>query len=100
MKIMDMAERSLTSYNPSTLYEEIKSLALAYGLMSKFTAFIAVDAAGKTAGGHGYTVAQARVRSPRGAIRHDGGGIGLPAESRCGQGRRHRKHQPAEEGII
>ena len=71
MKIMDMADRSLwagAGVRPR-LYEDIKSLALEYGLMSKFTAFIAVDAARKTAGTHGYTVAQP-VSVPRG-VRYD-----------------------------
>ncbi len=69
MKIMDMADGSLGSRHQPRLQEEIKALALQYGLMSKFTAFIAVDASRKTAGQHGYTVAQP-VPVPHG-VRYD-----------------------------
>lgn len=36
--------------------DEIRSIALSYGLMSAYTAFIAVDASGRTAGEHGTTI--------------------------------------------
>jgi Ca-activated chloride channel family protein len=35
---------------------EVRDLALAHGLMSQFTSFVAVDASGRTAGDHGFSV--------------------------------------------
>ena len=37
--------------------QEVKTTAMEYGLMSAFTAFIAVDSSAQTAGTHGTTVA-------------------------------------------
>ena len=55
-KIADLADRS--SYEGiDDLPDQIKQVALAYGLMSQFTAFVAVDSLTKTAGNHGTTVA-------------------------------------------
>jgi Ca-activated chloride channel family protein len=58
MKIMDLADRSLWSSDRAELTDRIRSLALEYSLMSKFTAFVAVDSSRKTEGDEGYTVAQ------------------------------------------
>lgn len=56
MKIADIADRS--TYKPAAdLPQQIKNVALEYGLMSAYTAFVAVDASAKTAGDHGVTVA-------------------------------------------
>jgi Ca-activated chloride channel family protein len=56
MKIADLAERS--TYEPvADLTGQIKSTALEFGLMSSFTAFVAVDSTEKTAGDHGTSVA-------------------------------------------
>jgi Ca-activated chloride channel family protein len=55
MKIAELAKRSL--YEPNRkLPEQIKQVALDYGLMSAFTAFVAVDSTRKTAGSEGTTV--------------------------------------------
>jgi Ca-activated chloride channel family protein len=58
MKILDLADRSLWSNDRAELTDRIRRLALKYSLMSKFTAFVAVDSSRKTEGDHGYTVAQ------------------------------------------
>jgi Ca-activated chloride channel family protein len=58
MKIMELADRSLWSSDKAELTDRIRRLALKYGLMSKFTAFVAVDSSRVTAGEAGYTVAQ------------------------------------------
>jgi Ca-activated chloride channel family protein len=58
MKIMDLADRSLWSDDRAELTGRIRRLALKYGLMSKFTAFVAVDSSRITEGDHGFTVAQ------------------------------------------
>jgi len=58
MKIMDLADRSLWSADRAELTDRIRSLALEYSLMSKFTAFVAVDSSRRTEGEAGYTVAQ------------------------------------------
>jgi Ca-activated chloride channel family protein len=58
MKIMDLADRSLWSGDRAELTDRIRSLALEYSLMSKFTAFVAVDSSRRTEGEAGYTVAQ------------------------------------------
>jgi Ca-activated chloride channel family protein len=55
---MDLADRSLWSDDRAELTDRIRRLALEYGLLSKFTAFVAVDSSRKTEGDHGYTVAQ------------------------------------------
>src|SRR5258705_6009852 len=55
-KIADLADRSTWDAN-SNLAAQIKSLALEHGLMSAFTAFIAVDATRQTEGAYGTSVA-------------------------------------------
>jgi len=55
MKIADLMDES--TYTPNTeLPEQIKQVALDYGLMSAFTAFVAVDSSQQTAGTEGTTV--------------------------------------------
>lgn len=56
MKIADLADRSIWS-SDEELSGEIKRVALDFGLMSAYTAFVAVDSMTRTAGGHGTTVA-------------------------------------------
>jgi Ca-activated chloride channel family protein len=55
-KIETLGSQAIYDTNPD-LPGEIKQVALEYGLMSAYTAFIAVDSSGKTAGDHGITVA-------------------------------------------
>ncbi len=56
MKIADLFDR--TTYDRGgDLDEQIKHVALEYGLMSAYTAFVAVDSLNRTAGDHGTTVA-------------------------------------------
>ena len=55
-KIETLGSRATYDTNPD-LPGEIKQVALEYGLMSAYTAFIAVDSSRKTAGDHGITVA-------------------------------------------
>ena len=55
-RIEDLATQSTYDANPGLPYE-IKQVALQYGLMSAYTAFIAVDSTRTTAGDHGVTVA-------------------------------------------
>jgi Ca-activated chloride channel family protein len=55
MKIAHLADQSLAGPNEN-LPEKIKQVALDYGLMSAFTAFIAVDATARTPGTSGVTV--------------------------------------------
>ena len=54
MKIADLADRS--TYEPTDLEPQIRQVALDYGLMSAYTAFIAVDSLTRTQGDHGTTV--------------------------------------------
>jgi Ca-activated chloride channel family protein len=55
MKIAELADQS--TYKPDAeLPDAIKQIALDYGLMSAFTAFVAVDSSQKTAGNEGTTV--------------------------------------------
>ncbi len=56
MKIADLADQSAYDRN-TELPEQIKQVALEYGLMSAYTAFVAVDSLTKTEGDHGVTVA-------------------------------------------
>ncbi len=56
MKIADLADRA-TYDRDSELPEQIKQVALEYGLMSAYTAFVAVDSLTRTAGEYGTTVA-------------------------------------------
>jgi Ca-activated chloride channel family protein len=55
MKMSELADQSLGSPDPQ-LPEAIKRVALDYGLISPFTAFVAVDSARRTAGSDGTTV--------------------------------------------
>ena len=67
-RIEDLATQA--TYDKSTdLPGEIKQVALDYGLMSAYTAFIAVDSSRQTAGDHGVTVA-VPVPVPEG-VRYD-----------------------------
>ena len=55
MKIAELADQS--SYRPDPeLPDAIKQVALDYGLMCPFTAFIAVDSTRRTEGSEGTTV--------------------------------------------
>jgi Ca-activated chloride channel homolog len=55
MKIADLADQS--TYKPDTEWaDQIKQVALDYGLMSPFTAFVAVDSSRQTEGTEGTTV--------------------------------------------
>ncbi len=56
MKIADLYDRATYDADPE-LPERIKTVALDYGLMSAFTAFVAVDSLTQTAGEYGTTVA-------------------------------------------
>jgi len=55
-KIETLGSQATYDTNPD-LPGEIKQVALEYGLMSAYTAFIAVDSSRKTSGDHGVTVA-------------------------------------------
>lgn len=55
-RIEDLATRTAYDMNPN-LPGEIKQVALQYGLMSAYTAFLAVDSTRTTQGDHGVTVA-------------------------------------------
>ncbi len=55
MKIADLEDRAAMQNNPD-LAGEIQRVALEYGLMSAYTAFVAVDARRRTAGDHGTTL--------------------------------------------
>jgi Ca-activated chloride channel family protein len=55
MKIADLADQA--TYEPNAdLPDQIRQVALEHGLMSAFTAFVAVDSLTRTAGDHGTTV--------------------------------------------
>ncbi len=54
-RIEDLATRAAYDMNPG-LPTEIKQVALQYGLMSAYTAFLAVDSSRTTQGDHGVTV--------------------------------------------
>ena len=56
MKIADLEDRA-TYEDPAALGEEIQTVALQYGLMSAYTAFVAVDSSHRTEGTQGTTVA-------------------------------------------
>lgn len=68
MKIGDLADESTYAPNPE-LPGQIKQVALDYGLMSAFTAFVAVDSSQQTAGTEGTTVPVA-VPVPEGVKYH------------------------------
>lgn len=55
-KIETLANQATYDNNPD-LPQEIKQVALEYGLMSAYTAFIAVDSSRQTTGDHGITIA-------------------------------------------
>jgi Ca-activated chloride channel family protein len=55
-KIEDLANRAAYDSDPD-IPGEIKQVALEYGLMSAYTAFVAVDSSRQTAGDHGVTIA-------------------------------------------
>ena len=66
LRIADLADRQAWTHDPhNELGGAIKKTALEYGLMSDYTAFVAVDASRRTDGIHGTTVHQA-VPVPRG----------------------------------
>ena len=67
-QIEQLASRATYDHS-SCLPGEITQVALEYGLMSAYTAFIAVDSASRTAGDHGVTVA-VPVPVPEG-VRYD-----------------------------
>jgi len=56
-KIADLDVQA-THADARELGEQIKTVALEYGLMSAYTAFVAVDSIARTAGDHGTTVVQ------------------------------------------
>jgi Ca-activated chloride channel family protein len=56
-KIEELSDKATSDGGPR-LTEQIKQTALDYGLMSSYTAFIAVDSMTRTAGAFGTTVAQ------------------------------------------
>ncbi|HLU61620.1 MAG TPA: hypothetical protein VKZ99_04650, partial [Gammaproteobacteria bacterium] len=69
-RIADLADRRAWTADPyGDLARDIRDTALAYGLMSQYTAFVAVDASEQTAGVRGTTVHQA-VPVPDG-VRYD-----------------------------
>jgi Ca-activated chloride channel family protein len=68
MKIADLADQSTYAQN-ADLPEQIKRVALDYGLMSAFTAFVAVDSTRQTEGMEGTTVPVA-VPVPEGVKYH------------------------------
>ncbi len=55
-RIEDLGNQATYDSNPD-LPGEIKQVALEYGLMSAYTAFVAVDSSHRTSGDHGVTVA-------------------------------------------
>ena len=66
LRIADLADRQAWTHDPDNeLAGAIKQTALEYGLMSDYTAFVAVDASRRTEGKQGTTVHQA-VPVPRG----------------------------------
>jgi Ca-activated chloride channel family protein len=64
-KITDLYDRLQWEDDGRELVPAIRSTALEYGLMSEFTAFVAVDSTARTAGDHGTTVPVA-VPVPKG----------------------------------
>ena len=67
-KIADLMDRAAWEQS-GDLSAKVKEVALEYGLMSQYTAFVAVDAMSRTAGDHGTTVA-VPVHVPEG-VRYD-----------------------------
>lgn len=68
MKIADMVDESIRTPD-DTLQDKIKRVALDYGLMSVYTAFVAVDSSRRTEGAEGTTVPVA-VPVPEGVKYH------------------------------
>jgi Ca-activated chloride channel family protein len=54
-RIADLSD-AMATRGPASLKDEIRDTALAYGLMSPYTAFVAVDSTRRTAGEYGTTV--------------------------------------------
>jgi Ca-activated chloride channel family protein len=55
MKLADLHDEAI--YEGRDVSVDVKDTALAYGIMSEFTSFVAVDSAHQTTGDHGTTVA-------------------------------------------
>ena len=86
-KIADLADRSAWDVEARELPAQVRQVALEYGLMSPFTAFVAVDSLTRTAGTHGVTVNvpvpvpegvryETTVDEGRGPVRASAGGGG------------------------
>jgi len=58
MKVADLAQRATWDDDLRGLADLIKQSAIEHGLLSRFTAFIAVDSSRVTAGDHGVSVTQ------------------------------------------
>ncbi len=58
MRIADLADRSLWEDDVDRLSEEIRDLAVRFGVMCQYTAFLAVDASTASSGDPGVTVTQ------------------------------------------
>ncbi len=57
-KISDLSDQAAFDPGPSADFlQQVRGIALEYGLMSPMTSFVAVDSLTRTAGGHGTTVA-------------------------------------------
>ncbi len=81
-KIADLADRATYDSDPE-LPDLIKQVALEHGLMSAYTAFVAVDSLTRTAGDHGTTVARAGARAGGRALRDYGAGMRSRAKRRA-----------------
>jgi Ca-activated chloride channel family protein len=57
MKLADLGDRLALEPGNGEAAAQVKGVALEYGLLSSFTAFVAVDSLTRTAGDHGTTVA-------------------------------------------
>ena len=57
MKLADLGDRLALEPGDREAAAQVKGVALEYGLLSSFTAFVAVDSLTRTAGDHGTTVA-------------------------------------------
>ena len=86
-KIADLADRSAWDVEARELPAQVRQVALEYGLMSPFTAFVAVDSLTRTGGTHGVTVNvpvpvpegvryETTVDEGRGPVRASAGGGG------------------------
>lgn len=64
-KIASLCDRMAGSSSPGEILGMIRDVALRHGLVSDFTAFVAVDSLTRTAGDHGTTVPVA-VPVPKG----------------------------------